>query len=83
MGLFKSKAEKELDSIIQRLNMDMSNNYKDNAQDDLKDLEATINAYRSSDTIKQGVLAKYEGIMEELKEKMKGYSHKDQKPYWH
>ena len=52
MGLFKSKAEKELDSIIQRLNMNMSNNYKDNAQD-------------------------------ELKEKMKGYSHKDQKPYWH
>ena len=52
MGLFKSKAEKELDSIIKRLNMNMSNNNKDNAQDDLK-------------------------------EKMKGYSHKDQKPYWH
>ena len=52
MGLFKSKAEKELDSIIQRLNMNMSNNYKHNAHDDLK-------------------------------EKMKGYSHKDQKPYWH
>ena len=46
MGLFKSKAEKELDSIIQRLNMNMSNNYKDNAQDDIKDLETTINAFR-------------------------------------
>ncbi len=32
MGLFKSRAEKELDSIIQRLEMDMANNYKDNAQ---------------------------------------------------
>ena len=83
MGLFKSKAEKELDSIIQRLNMNMSNNYKDNAQDDLKDLEVTINAYRSSGNIKPGVLAQYEGILDELKEKMKGYSHKDQKPYWH
>lgn len=29
MGLFKSKTEKELDAIIQRLNMNMSNNYKD------------------------------------------------------
>ena len=29
MGLFKSKAEKELDSIIQSLEMNMANNYKD------------------------------------------------------
>ena len=42
MGLFKSKAEKELESIIHRLEMNMSNNYKDNAQDDLKDLEEAI-----------------------------------------
>ena len=83
MGLFKSKAEKELDSIIQRLNMNMSNNYKDNAQDDLKDLETTINAFKTLGTVKPGALAQYEGILDELKEKMKGYSHKDQKPYWH
>ena len=83
MGLLKSKAEKELDSIIQRLNMNMSNNYKDNAQDDLKDLETTINAFKTLGTVKTGVLAQYEGILDELKEKMKGYSHKDQKPYWH
>ena len=81
MGLFKSRAEKELDGIIQRLEMNMSNNYKDNAQDDLKDLEETINALRSSGGIKPGALEKYEGILDELKEKMKGYSHKDQKPY--
>lgn len=83
MGLFKSKAEKELDGIIHRLEMNMSNNYKDNAQDDLKDLEEAINALKSSGGIKPGVLAKYEGILKELKEKMKGYSHKEQKPYWH
>ena len=83
MGLFKSKEEKELDNIIQRLEMDMSNNYKDNAQDDLKELEATMNAMRSSGRIKDKVIAKYEAIFDEYKEKMKGYSHKDQKPYWH
>lgn len=63
MGIFKSKAEKELDSIIHRLEMNMSNNYKDNAQDDLKDLEATINVLGSSGGIKPGVLAKYERLM--------------------
>ena len=83
MGLFKSKAEKELDSIIQRLEMNMSNNYKDNAQDDLKELEATVNAMRGSQSLKQSALSRYESILESYKEKMKGNSHKDQKPYWH
>ena len=82
MGLFKSKAEKELDAIIQRLNMNMSNNYKDNAQDDLKELEAAIDMLRSSGDIKSRALEKYGRILDELKEKMKGYSHREQKPYW-
>ncbi len=42
MGLFKSNIEKELDSIIQRLQMNMSNNYKDNARDDLREFEARM-----------------------------------------
>ena len=83
MGLFKSKAEKELDAIIRRLEMNMSNNYKDNAQEDLKELEALIDSFRSSEAVKSRVLEKYGAILDELKEKMKGYSHKDQKPYWH
>ncbi len=83
MGLFKSKAEKELDSIIRRLEMNMSNNYKDNAQDDLKELEATVNEMRGSGTIKPKALSRYESILDSYKEKMKGYTHKDQKPYWH
>ena len=83
MGLFKSKAEKELDAIIRRLEMNMSNNYKDNAQDDLKELVTMIDAFKTLGTVKSAVLTKYEGILNDLKEKMKGYSHKDQKPYWH
>lgn len=83
MDLFKSKAEKELDSIIQRLEMDMANNYKDNAQDDLKELITALEGVRSSGTMKPKVLSGYETIVDGYKEKMKGYSHKDQKPYWH
>ncbi len=83
MNLFKSKAEKELDSIIQRLEMNMSNNYKDNAQDNLKELETRLNDIKSSGNIRPAILSKYETIVENYKDKMKGYSHKDQKPYWH
>lgn len=82
MGLFKSKAEKELDSIIHRLEMNMSNNYKDNAQDDLKELEAALNAMKAEGKLKPVILTKYETILSEYQIKMKGYSHKDQKPYW-
>lgn len=57
MGLFKSKAEKEL--------------------------ETTLNSLVESGGIRAGVTAKYEKVLAEYKERMIGYSHKDQKPYWH
>ena len=83
MGLFKSKAEKELDSIIIKLQMNMSNNYKDNAQENLKELEAALDEMRNSGNVKQAVIDKYESVIGVYKEKMKDFRHKDQKPYWH
>ncbi len=82
MGLFKSKAEKELDSIILKLEMNMSNNYKDNAQANLRELEEALNSLRESGAAKPAVLSRYESIVDTYRQKMKGYSHKDQKPYW-
>lgn len=49
MGLFKSKAEKELDTI---------------------------------GILKPESMKKYETILSEYQSKLKGYTHKDQKPYW-
>lgn len=83
MGLFKSKTEKELDSLIQRMEMNLSNNYKDNAQDNLKDFVAALEYAKDKGNIKGSTLSKYEGILTSYREKLKGYSHKDQKPYWH
>ena len=83
MGLFKSKAERELDTIIIRLQMNMSNNYKDNAQDNLKELETALEEMRNSGNVKQAVLDKYESLIDVYKEKMIDFRHKDQKPYWH
>ncbi len=83
MSIFKSKAERNLDIIIQRLAMNLSNNYKDNAQDNLRELESAIEEMRASGGLKTSSLAKYESILGIYKEKLKGYSHKDQKPYWH
>ncbi len=82
MGLFKSKAEKELDDIIKTLEMNMSNNYKDNAQDNLKELENALNSMCASGLLKPKAADRYNAILADYREKMKGYSHKDQKPYW-
>ncbi len=82
MGLFRSKVERELDEIIDRLEMNMANNYKDNAQSNLKELEAAIEMLRSTGGLKDSKLAAYESRAGVYKEKLKGFTHRDQKPYW-
>ncbi|MBQ0027264.1 MAG: hypothetical protein KBS96_01555 [Lachnospiraceae bacterium] len=79
---FKTKAEKKLDEIITGIDMNMSNNYKDNAQSGLRDLEKALVEMKENGELKEKALGRYEGILKEYQEKMKGYSHKDQKPYW-
>ena len=83
MGLFKTKYERELDMIITRLEMNMSNNYKDNAQMNLKELEEAFAGMKEVGQIKGASAEKYDKIIGGYIEKLKGYSHKDQKPYWH
>ncbi len=48
-----------------------------------KELEATLSVLVESGGIRAGVTAKYEKVLAGYREKMIGYSHKDQKPYWH
>ena len=62
MGLFKSKYEKELDEILYRLQMNLSNNYKDNAQDNLKEFEEALTIMRDSGKVKKSVISKYESV---------------------
>ena len=48
-----------------------------------KELEIKLNELRYSEKINDKIFSKYESILDSYKDKMKGYSHKDQKPYWH
>ena len=83
MGIFESRAEKELDSIIQKIDMNMSNNYKDAAQDALKEFDQAVHSLKESGSMKPQVLLKYENMLDTYRDKMQGFTHKDQKPYWH
>lgn len=78
----KSKYAKELDSYITRIEMNMSNNYKDNAQANLKEFEEAYNKYASEGFLSESEKEVYESKLGIYKERLKGYTHKDQKPYW-
>lgn len=78
----KSSKHNALEDVLQRLNMNMSNNYKDAAQSNLKEFEALFYELSSSGKLNEKQKNRYEGLLKEYQEKMKEYSHKDQKPYW-
>lgn len=81
--LFLSKTEKELDAVIARIEMNMSNNYKDAAQKELKNFEARLDELSQTQSVKAEILKYYQDLLAKYQEKMQGYTHKDQKPYWH
>ena len=82
MLFFKSKEIKELDSIITRLEANMSNNYKDNAQDNLRQLIGAYEQLCAAGRISEKNKTIYGQKIEEYENRMSGFTHKDQKPYW-
>ncbi|MCR5358101.1 MAG: hypothetical protein K6E63_11945 [Lachnospiraceae bacterium] len=82
-NIFKSKASRELDEIITGLEMNMSNNYKDAAGEDFEKLKRAYEEMCKGDKLKEKEVTLYNGIIVGFAAKLEGYSHKDQKPYWH
>ena len=80
--LFKSKYVQLLDSIIENLENNLSNNYKDSAQADLREFEQLLNEMRDSKQIKEDVYLEYNLTLQNYKKRLEGFTHKDQKPYW-
>lgn len=62
--------------------MNVSNNYKDAAQQNLAEFENALKDLEASGTLDSTLQAYYEDILQNLKTQMKNFTHKDQKPYW-
>lgn len=73
---------KHLDAIIQRIEMNVSNNYKDAAQAGLKEFEGLLQNMEADGKIKEKQKQYYEEKLSAFKEQMKHFTHKDQKPTW-
>ena len=82
-GFFnKPGKNKQLDGIIQKIEMNMSNNYKDAAQTNLKELEETLQELTETGRLSDKQKAHYTEVLLSFQEKMKNFTHKDQKPTW-
>ena len=73
---------KQLDAIVQRIEMNVSNNYKDAAQLNLKELEDELKKLEDAGSLNSKQKEYYGGRLSSFKERMKNFTHKDQKPTW-
>lgn len=80
--LMEFRKNKQLDAILQSIEMNVSNNYKDAAQSGLKDFETELIRLEENGGIKGKSKDYYEERLSSLKEQMKNFTHKDQKPTW-
>ena len=73
---------KKMEAAIARLQMNMSNNYKDAAQADYRELMDLYAQLIDKGSLSDRQKEYYKGVIEDYSVKMKNYTHKDQKPYW-
>ena len=82
LSIFNRKTNNELESIIKRLEANRANNYKDNAQSNLKELEMRFSELSSQKALSAKQTSHYAELIGNYKKDLKEFSHKDQKPYW-
>ena len=78
----KNQSCRQLDAIVQRIQMNLSNNYKDAAQLNLKEFEETLEQLEKEGLLGEVKRKYYHELLDSLKGQMKNFTHKDQKPYW-
>ena len=79
-GLGKNK---ELETIVQEIDSNIANNYKDAAQEVFVLLEQKFQELSDNGRLKDKQIAEYQHKIAAYQETLRGFLHKDQKPYWH
>lgn len=66
MGLFNKK-DKEIEEVINQIKVDLSNNYKDNAVENIRKLEKLLEEKRAGGKLKEKDAASYSEQLEVFK----------------
>ena len=82
LDLLKSSKQGSLEILVERIQRNMENNYKDAAQMNLKELEELFYQLEEAGKLNQKQKERYESLIDSMKIRMKNFTHKDQKPYW-
>lgn len=82
LDFLKSSKQGSLEILVERIQMNMENNYKDAAQMNLKELEELFYQLEEAGKLNQKQKERYESLIDSMKIRMKNFTHKDQKPYW-
>lgn len=83
MIFFKKMGKnKQLNELLNRIQMNFENNYKDAAQMNLKEYEDALKELEECGKVKGSGRQYYEDKLNDYKEQMKKFTHKDQKPKW-
>ena len=80
--LKKPKKNRDLEALMERIDSNMANNYKDAAQEYLKEFEVNLSQLVEAGQLKEDQKKHYEDLLDTYRIRMKGFTHKDQKPYW-
>ncbi len=75
MGIFKSRAERELEAIYDSMKINLQNNYKEPAHSDRKKLGERAEQLFSERKISERVYQKYIQLYNEYTIKLKDYHH--------
>ncbi len=73
--MFRNKTKQELDSILNDLQMNLANNYKDLAHDALKRLHARLETCRQEGSLKEKDYLKYRKIADDYTVRLADYHH--------
>lgn len=79
-GFFKKN--RELESLLGGILSNEANNYKDAAQECLKEFEAKYNELAATNALNDKQKEYYGRLLSETQSRLQKFTHKDQKPYW-
>lgn len=83
MGIFGRRAAiRQLDEKLERIQNNFENNYKDAAQINLKEFGELFQGMCQEGRLSEKQKAYYSRRLDDLSERMKNFTHKDQKPTW-
>ena len=82
-GFLQGKIQKDLEKILTELKLNESNNYKDAAQLNFKELQEKYKELDEAGKLNLKQKENYSAVISHYEVKLVGFTHKDQKPYWY